>query len=48
MILQTTPPNADRAALMRDRNFVWLMAGGIISMLGDQFTLRRCPGWCCA
>ena len=37
------PPNGDRAALMRDRNFVWLMAGGIISMLGDQFTLVALP-----
>jgi hypothetical protein len=24
---------------MRDKHFVWLMAGSIISMLGDQFTL---------
>ena len=37
------PPNGDRAALMRDRNFVWLMAGGIISMLVDQFTLVALP-----
>ncbi|MDR7308474.1 MFS transporter [Rhodoferax saidenbachensis] len=37
------PPNPDRAALMRDKNFVWLMAGAIISMLGDQFTLVALP-----
>lgn len=28
---------------MRDKNFVWLMAGSIISMLGDQFTLVALP-----
>lgn len=28
---------------MRDRNFVWLMAGSIISLLGDQFTLVALP-----
>lgn len=37
------PPNSDRATLMRDKNFVWLMAGSIISMLGDQFTLVALP-----
>lgn len=37
------PPNTDRATLMRDKNFVWLMAGSIISMLGDQFTLVALP-----
>ena len=40
---QQHPPNTDRAALMRDKNFVWLMAGSIISMLGDQFTLVALP-----
>jgi hypothetical protein len=39
----TTAPNPERAALMRDKNFVWLMAGSIISMLGDQFTLVALP-----
>ncbi len=38
-----TPSPAPRAALMRDRNFLWLMAGSIISMLGDQFTLVALP-----
>ncbi len=37
------PPDPARAALMRDKNFVWLMAGSIISMLGDQFTLVALP-----
>ena len=37
------PPHTDRAALMRDKNFVWLMAGATISMLGDQFTLVALP-----
>lgn len=37
------PPDPERAALLRDRNFVWLMAGAIISMLGDQFTLVALP-----
>ena len=32
-----------RAALLRDRNFVWLMSGGAISALGDQFTLIALP-----
>ena len=40
---QQPPPNPDRAAMMRDKNFVWLMAGAIISMLGDQFTLVALP-----
>ncbi len=40
---QQHPPNPDRAALMRDKNFVWLMAGSIISMLGDQFTMVALP-----
>jgi hypothetical protein len=33
----------ERAALFRDRNFRWLTAGGIVSMLGDQFTLVALP-----
>ena len=40
---QQRPPNPERAALMRNKNFVWLMAGAIISMLGDQFTLVALP-----
>ena len=39
-----TPPSAaPRAALLRDRNVVWLMSGGAISALGDQFTLIALP-----
>ena len=37
------PPDPARSTLMRDKNFVWLMAGSIISMLGDQFTLVALP-----
>jgi len=37
------PPDPARAALMRDRNFIWLMVGAIISLLGDQFTLVALP-----
>lgn len=32
-----------RAALMSDPNFRWLMGGGLISALGDQFTLIALP-----
>lgn len=40
----TSPPSApDRGALLRDRNFLWMMSGGAISMLGDQFTLIALP-----
>nr|WP_315477302.1 MFS transporter [uncultured Undibacterium sp.] len=28
---------------MRDRNFLWMLTGGITSMLGDQFTLIALP-----
>jgi MFS family permease len=37
------PADPARAALLRDTNFRWLMAGGTISMLGDQFTLIALP-----
>jgi MFS family permease len=33
----------DKAALLRDPNFRWMMSGGAISMLGDQFTLIALP-----
>ncbi|MEE3623142.1 MFS transporter [Nitrospirillum sp. BR 11752] len=33
------PPNS----LMRNSNFLWLMSGGVISMLGDQFSLLAMP-----
>jgi len=32
-----------RTALLRDRNFTWLMSGGAISTLGDQFTQIALP-----
>ena len=32
-----------RAALLRDPNFSWLMGGGVISALGDQFTMIALP-----
>ena len=34
---------ADKAALLRDPNFRWMMGGGFLSMLGDQFTLIALP-----
>lgn len=37
------PPAPGRGALLRDRNFAWLMSGAVISMLGDQFTLIALP-----
>ncbi|MES2757041.1 MAG: MFS transporter [Pseudomonadota bacterium] len=36
-------PDPTRAALLRDSNFRWLMAGATVSMLGDQFTLIALP-----
>jgi MFS family permease len=33
----------DGGALFDDRNFRWLLAGAIVSMLGDQFTLIALP-----
>jgi MFS family permease len=36
--------NANPArGFIRDRNFLWMLAGGITSMLGDQFTLVALP-----
>jgi MFS family permease len=35
--------NGPSRPLLRDRNFVWLMSGGAISTLGDQFTLIALP-----
>lgn len=32
-----------RAELLRDRNFRWLIGGGSLSLLGDQFTLIALP-----
>lgn len=35
--------NKKRAALLREPQFRWLMAGGLVSALGDQFTLIALP-----
>ncbi len=32
-----------RAELLRDANFRWMMSGGMVSLLGDQFTLIALP-----
>jgi MFS family permease len=32
-----------RASLLRDRNVAWLISGGVISALGDQFTMIALP-----
>jgi hypothetical protein len=37
------PDPAARAALFRDTDFRWLMAGSAITLLGDQFTLIAFP-----
>jgi MFS family permease len=41
--MSTTSANDGRAALMRDPSYRWMIAGGAISMLGDQFTLLAMP-----
>lgn len=41
--LPPPPAGAARAGLFRDPDFRWLTAGGVISMLGDQFTLLALP-----
>ena len=33
----------ERSALLRDTNFRWLMGGGLVSALGDQFTMIALP-----
>jgi MFS family permease len=38
-----THDNTARAELFRDRNFRWLIGGGSLSLLGDQFTLIALP-----
>jgi MFS family permease len=32
-----------KSPLLRDRNFLWLIGGGALSMLGDQFTVLALP-----
>jgi MFS family permease len=36
-------PQSPRAAVLRDRNFRWLLGGGVVSMLGDQFSAIALP-----
>ena len=38
--MMSAPP---RTALMRDRNFTWLMSGSVISAMGDQFSMIALP-----
>jgi len=40
---KTNNDMSDTQALRRDPNFTWLMSGGVISALGDQFTLIALP-----
>lgn len=32
-----------RSRLLRDRNFLWMLSGAVVSMVGDQFTLIALP-----
>jgi MFS family permease len=41
--MSVAPASAPRTRLLRDRNFIWLMSGGTLSGLGDQFTLIALP-----
>lgn len=36
-------PDTDSGALWRNANFRWLFGGGVVSLLGDQFTLIALP-----
>lgn len=36
-------PTVARRALFQNRNFRWLIGGGLLSMMGDQFTLLALP-----
>jgi len=38
-----TDPKAARAALLREPNFRWMLGGGLVSALGDQFTMIALP-----
>ena len=39
----TRAPAPPRGTLFTNRNFRWLLAGGVVSMLGEQFTLIALP-----
>lgn len=41
--LSAVPEAPPRAALLQNRNLRWLLGGGVLSMLGDQFTLLALP-----
>lgn len=41
--MNNTQSDNKNASLFRDRNFSWLAAGALISMVGDQFTLIALP-----
>ena len=41
--MNSNPDSSSRAELLRDRNFLWLIGGGTLSLLGDQFTLIALP-----
>jgi hypothetical protein len=43
MTTPQTHDNSARAELFRNRNFRWLIGGGTLSLLGDQFTLIALP-----
>ncbi|CAN7435675.1 MFS transporter [Pseudoduganella sp. LjRoot289] len=36
-------PKKERSPVLRDKNFQWLLGGGMLSMLGDQFTMLALP-----
>jgi len=38
-----SPVSPARAALLANRNYRWLLGGGLVSILGDQFTLVALP-----
>ena len=40
---QAATPLSPRAALLREPNFRWMLGGGLISALGDQFTMIALP-----
>ncbi|MBA5686912.1 MFS transporter [Rugamonas apoptosis] len=43
MAVPASAPDPQRATLLRDPNFRWLLRGGAISMLGDQLTMLALP-----
>ncbi|MES2150181.1 MAG: MFS transporter [Pseudomonadota bacterium] len=41
--MTNTPAPNPRAALLREPNFRWMMGGGLVSAMGDQFTMIALP-----